>query len=96
VGILGPNGHSWDPKRSNLGFLGPGNHSGPLPDCLGIFFAAKNTFLGRFGSILGPFVGILGPNGPLRWVPHGPFGGFGATNMVGTLKKCFLGQMKFF
>ena len=78
------------------GFWGPGTTQDPSRIVLGFFFAAKNTFLGRFGSILGPFVGILGPNGPLRWVPHGPFGGFGATNMVGTLKKCFLGQMKFF
>ena len=56
----------------NFGFLGPGNHSGPLGKCFGrrkIFFE-KNCF---FQVIFGPFWGLLGPKwaqmskGPISW-----------------------------
>ena len=91
-GGFGTNGVCLWSKMRNFGFLGPGNHSGPLGKCFGRkkFFFEKNCFFSsHFWAILEPSGAQMGPNGGSR----GPISWFWGLK---TIWDVFLSQKFFF
>ena len=85
-GGFGTNGVCLWLKMRNFGFLGPGNHSGPLGKCFGRKnFFEKNVFLGHFGA-------FWGPNRPKWGVQGANFVVLGPENHLG----CVFEQKNFF
>ena len=90
---FGPNGHtSWAPQIGKIEFWGPGNQSGPLPECFG---ATKNcgkmAFLGHFWAFLWVFWGQSTPLVPPKPVK---IGFWRPGNHPGPLPGCFGAKKK--